>query len=301
MTSIRAKVIIRAIKRGGLLNTEINSENLEGKRSEFKKVNKYFPKPRWAKVKEVHGIGFKGEWIITPESRKTKILLYVHGGGFVFDLTVLYRDLIARLARAGKVTVFALNYSLAPEHPFPAALHEAAASYRWLLEEGYRPQDIILAGDSAGGTLVLSLLQHLKVNKLPLPAGAVVMSPPTDAKVEGKTVVTNRDKDVYILPETLKYFTDMYSGETRRDHPIGSPLYGDWNGMPPLLIHIDKNEILYDDSVRLADKAKKAGVDVHLQASEGLFHVWHIFARYMPEARKSIKQIGLFIQQRLKD
>lgn len=299
MTSIRAKAVIQAIKRGGLLNTVINADNLEAKRTAFKKIDKYFPKPRWAKVRPVSGVGFKGEWVATSESRPNKVLFYIHGGGFVFDLTVLYRDLIARLGRAGKVTIFTLNYSLAPENPFPIALHEAAAAYQWLLKEGHKPGDIVFGGDSAGGTLVLSLLQYLKANKLPLPAASFVMSPPTDARVAGKTVSSNRNKDIYLLPETLQFFTDMYSGDTRRDDPIGSPLYGDWAGIPPLLIHVDKSEILYDDSVRLAEKAKKAGVDVSFYASEGLFHVWHIFARYMPEAKKSIDEIGQFMQQHI--
>ncbi len=295
MASLRSKAVITAIKKGGLLSKTINADNLDLMRRRFLVLEKFFPKPRWARIEAVNREDFKGEWITTPKSRKTKVLFYVHGGGFVFDLTVLYRDLIARLGRAGKIKVFALNYSLAPEHPFPAALHEAVAAYKWLLGQGYNASDIIFGGDSAGGTLILSLLQHLKTNKLPLPIGAVVISPPTDATLKGSTIASNRSKDFYIAPEALKFFTDAYSGTTPRDDPIGSPLHGDWSGMPRLLIHVDKNEILYDDSVRLVTKARAAGVEVELHVSHELFHVWHIFARYMPEAKQSIEKIGEYI------
>ncbi len=296
MPSYRAKVVIQAIKHGGLLNGPITAQNLEKKRKVFKNLEKYFPKPRWAKVVPVSTDSFKGEWIITPQSQEDKVLLYLHGGGFVFNGTKLYRDLIARFAKVTTLTALSIDYSLAPEHPYPAALNEALAAYQWLLEKGYRPKDIAIGGDSAGGALALSLLHRIRGAKLPMPVCAFVLSPATDATLQDASF-ENQDKDIYISLEAMQFFITSYFGDTPTSDPIASPLLGSLEGFPPVLIHADKNEVMYNDSKRLADKARKAGVTVEFYNSDGLFHVWHLFARYMPEAWQSIHAIGEFAKR----
>ena len=295
MTSLRAKILIQAIKRGGLLSTVIDSDNLDKKRKQFKKLEKIFPVPLWAKVRGVQDNDFKGEWVTAPNSQDDTVLLYIHGGGFVFDGTKLYRGLIARLARATNSKVLSINYSLAPEHPYPTALNEATAAYKWLLSQGYDASKISIGGDSAGGTLALSLLHIIKRQNLDMPACAFVMSPATDATLKDFSV-ENKDKDFYINFESLKFFIKAYFGNTSTSDPIASPLLGSLEGLPPLLIHVDKKEIMYKDSLRFAEKARKSGVEVELYESNDLFHVWHIFAGYIPEAKKSIDEIGKFVK-----
>jgi acetyl esterase/lipase len=283
---------------GGLLNSVIGAHNLEEKRKQFKKLEKRFPAPRWAKITTVHTSSFNGELILAPNSHKSKALLYLHGGGFVFDATKLYRDLIARLARATELTTLSVDYSLAPEHPYPTALNEVFAAYRWLLKQGYKSDNIALGGDSAEGALALSLLHKLREQKVPMPACVFVMSPATDATFEN-TSLENTSKDIYISVESLRFFTESYLGDTSASDPIASPLLGKLEGFPPLLMHVDKNEIMYNDTAQFAAKAREAGVSVELHESNDLFHVWHIFARYMPEAKQAINDIGRFVKKHI--
>jgi len=296
MVSVRSKVLVQVIKHAGLLNKVIDADNLEYNRRQLKKLEKYFPVPRWAKVTTAHSDKFRGEWVSAPNSDKTKILLYLHGGGFVFNATKLYRDLIARLARFTGLTILSIDYSLAPEHPYPVALNETLAAYKWLIREGYRAENIALGGDSAGGALVLSLLHKLREYKISMPACAFVMSPATDATLE-KTSIENSDKDIYINLQSLRFFIESYFANTPTDDSTASPLLGPLKDFPPLQIHVDKSEIMYNDSVRFADKARRAGVPVEIYEADGLFHVWHIFARYIPEAKQSIKDIGRFVKE----
>ncbi len=296
MPSLRAKVVTQAIKHGGLLSGPITAQNLEEKRKVFTSLEKYFPKSCWAKVIPVSTELFRGEWITAPQSQKDRILLYLHGGGFVFNGTKLYRDLIARFAKVTSLTALSIDYSLAPEHPYPAALNEALAAYKWLLKRGYKSEDIVIGGDSAGGGLVLSLLHRIQAAKLPMPVCAFVLSPATDATLQ-EASFENQDKDFYISLEAMRFFIASYFDSTPTNNPIASPLLGSLKGFPPLLIHVDKSEVMYNDSKRLADKARKAGVTVELYESEGLFHVWHVFARYMPEAKQSIRAIGEFVKR----
>lgn len=298
MASVRTKVLIQAIKRGGLLNTVIDASNLEEKRKQFKKLEKRFPVPRWATVTSVKGKSFKGEWVTAPKTSDKKVLLYLHGGGFVFNGTKLYRDLIARLSKATGLKALSVNYSLAPELPYPTALNEVLAAYQWLLEQGYNGKDIVLGGDSAGGTLALSLLHKLRDSKLPMPACVFVMSPATDATLE-KASFENKSKDFYINLDTLLFFVKSYFGNTPANDPVASPLLGSLKGFPPLLMHADTNEVMYNDTARFAAKARKEGVDVTLYESEDLFHVWHIFARYIPEAKQSINDIAKFVKRHI--
>jgi monoterpene epsilon-lactone hydrolase len=299
MTSFRAGVFKAGLKLSRLLRTPVYEQNLKAKRRAVKKFGKYFPVANSVAVSRVKTKEFKGEWIIVPEARREKVMLYFHGGGFVFNSTILHRDLIARIARAGNLRAFSVDYSLAPENRFPKVLAEAMAAYRWLLRDT-PAKDIVIAGDSAGGSLTLSLLHQIQKEGLPNPTAAVVIAPATDGTMSDPSF--NRPTtDMFLRPESLSYFIDSYFGPDEKNHPVASPLYGDFTGFPPLLVHVDKDELLYSDSARVVSKARKAGVDVEFYETEGLWHVWHLFARYIPEARTAIDHIGQFIQMHTRE
>lgn len=297
--SSQSVVIKLALRYSRLLRSDITNGNLAAKRVAYARLAKRFPVSKSVKIRPENAGDCKAEWLTTPQSRPDRVMLYLHGGGFVFDSTKLHRDMIARIAAAGKVSALSLNYSLAPEHPYPAALDETVAAYRWLLARGFSQKHIVLAGDSAGGSLVLSALHTIRKEKLPNPACAVVIAPAGDATLKHPAALENQKKDFLIKRSNLEFFINAYFGKTSRHDPIASPLLGSMRGFPPLLVHASKNELMYNDSARLVEKARQSGVKVTFYEGESLWHVWHIFARYLPEARAAIQNIGNFIGHNL--
>jgi len=212
-----------------------------------------------------------------------------------------YRNFVARICRAGEVRALSVDYRLAPEAPFPAALEDAVKTYQWLLQQQVQPSRIVIAGDSAGGGLTLSTLLALKEKGIPLPAAAICLSPSTDLARTGSSILTKATEDVFLTRELLDVCYDSYLGP-RGDpqNPLASPLYSDLTGLPPLLIMVGTAEVLLDDSTRLAEKAKEAGVEVELQVAEGMFHVWSFFASVIPEGQQAVEAMGAFIRKRLR-
>lgn len=295
MASVRSKTVLLALRTSKFFSTPITLENLQSKRDGVAKLAKFGIVSKDVKIEPYKSKLFKGEWISTPESRDSKVLLYFHGGGFIFNFTPHHRDYISRLARSTKFKAFSLDYSLAPEHPYPTAVNEAISAYKWLLES-YKPQDIVIMGDSAGGAMTLSILQMLKRDKLPMPACAIAIAPPTDATLESYKKYS-RPNDYIIKDDNLEFFIDLYFAKTPHNDPIASPLFGEYKDLPPIMIHIDKSEVLYGDAVALVKKAKAAGVEAELYEEQDLWHVWHIFARYVPEAQKAIDNTAKFIDR----
>ena len=295
MASVRSKTILLALRTSKFFSTPITLENLQSKRDGVAKLAKFGIVSKDVKITPYKSRLFKGEWISAPESREDKVLLYFHGGGFIFNFTPHHRDYISRLARTTKFKAFSLDYSLAPEYPYPTAVNEAMSAYKWLLES-YKPQDIVIIGDSAGGAMTLSLLQMIRRDKLPMPLCAIAIAPPTDATLESYKKYS-RPNDHIIKDDNLEFFMDLYFKDTPRNDPIASPLFGEYKGSPPIMIHIDKSEVLYGDAVALVKKAKAAGVEAELYEEQDLWHVWHIFARYVPEAQKAIDNIARFIDK----
>ena len=244
-----------------------------------------------------------GEWIEvgTPRLSETisRTILYLHGGGYFFCSPRTHRSITCALARAAMANVFVPDYRLAPEHPAPAALEDALSAYRQLLAEGRAAHAIVIAGDSAGGGLALALLMALRDAGEPLPAAAVLFSPWTDLAVTGSTVNTLADRDVLFNGPALRATARLYLGGDVSDpmKPQVSPLYGDFKGLPPLMIHVSDSEVLLDDARRVADKARAAGVEVNFRLWEGLPHAWQIFSPFLPEARVSLQQAAAFIRQ----
>ena len=236
------------------------------------------------------------EWIILSGVSKDKIILYTHGGGYVSGSCNDHRAIVAKFTKNTGIPALLFDYRLAPEQPFPAALEDSLAVYRKLLDDGILPSNIVIVGESAGGGLCLALLLALKDNGIPLPsAAAVAISPWTDLKCTGDSYRTNKGK--CLSPEgTWTAFSKHYVRDSDPCMPWISPLYGDLRGLPPLLIYAGGDEILRDDAVIFAEKAKDAGVDVILRVGEGLFHCYPVCAPFFPEATQAMDDICGFIK-----
>jgi epsilon-lactone hydrolase len=224
-------------------------------------------------------------------------MLYLHGGGYLLCSPRTHRSLTTYFARQLPARVLVPDYRLAPEHLFPAGLEDALASYRWLRQQGIPAEEIVAAGDSAGGGLLLSMLLTLRDAGEALPAAVALMSPWTDLAGTGASVISNTLTDVWFYGESLPIAARLYLGGTPPTHPIASPLYADLHGLPPLIIHASDNEIVRDDSVRFAEKAKSAGVPVQLKVWPGLPHIWQAFIPFLPEARQSLDELAAFLRQ----
>jgi len=239
--------------------------------------------------------GVHGEWIVAPGAADNRVILYLHGGGYVMGSINTHRAMIARISRAAKARVLAIDYRLAPEHPFPAAVDDATTTYKWLLSQGYQPGKITIAGDSAGGGLTFATLVALRDANIPLPAAAAPISPWTDLAATGESLRTRARVDPMVGDSGLAPMAQHYAGTHDLKHPLVSPLYADLTGLPPLLIHVGDAEILLDDSTRIAERAKAAGVDVTLEVWPEKVHVWHVFAKILPEGQQAIDRIGEFV------
>jgi epsilon-lactone hydrolase len=241
--------------------------------------------------------GVKAFRISTAVSDRRRHILFLHGGGYITGSSSLYRHLTWRLATAACARVLSVDYRLAPEHPFPAALDDAVAAYRWLLADGANPQRVAVVGDSAGGGLAFSLLMRLRDGGIPLPAGAVALSPWTDLALSGASFILNDGADPLISTEQVRRFLGYYLAGADPRMPYASPLYGRPEGLPPTLIQVGSDEVLRDDAVRMAERMRAAGCLIELEIWPRMPHVWHLFAPIMPEARHAIARVGAFVQQ----
>jgi epsilon-lactone hydrolase len=235
------------------------------------------------------------EWIVPPEAASDRAILYLHGGGYVMGSIATHRATVARIARAAKARSLAIEYRLAPEHKFPAAVEDSVAAYKWLLAQGYKPGKIVIAGDSAGGGLTLAALLSIRDEKLPMPAAGVAISPWADLEGTGDSFKTRANRDPMVGKSGLGGMAKHYIGEQDPKHPLASPIHADYRGLPPLLIQVGDAETLLDDSTRVAARAKAGGVQVDLEVWDDMIHVWHAFAKILPEGQQAIDKIGKFV------
>ena len=257
-----------------------------------------FPMAADMHAASVNAFGVPGEWIDARVTRSDRAFLYLHGGGYFIGSCQSHRGFVSHVASACHARTLLPEYRLAPEHQFPAGLLDARAAYRFLLAQGYPPRRIIVGGESSGGGLTLALLLTLRDEGMQMPAGAVLLSPWTDLLGTGESVHTRAKRDPWLRPPGIELVANRYRGGTRADHPLVSPLYADLHGLPPLLIHAGDDEILLDDSTRLADKATAAGVDVTLSIWDGLWHAFHAFYPWVPEARRAHREIGQWVAEK---
>jgi monoterpene epsilon-lactone hydrolase len=239
--------------------------------------------------------GVAGEWVEGAPPTNT-VLLYLHGGGYFGCSAASHRPITVGFALEG-FRVLAPDYRLAPENQFPAAVDDAVATYRGLLGDGYSPASIVVAGDSAGGGLALSLLLALREAGAPLPAGAVLFSPWTDLAATGESIRTNAARCAMFHGPDIGPSALYYLGDADPRNPLASPLYADLTGLPPLLIHVGADEILRDDSTRLAERAQEAGVRVKLKIWPVVPHAWQLAPHRVPEARQSLREGATFLRE----
>lgn len=256
-------------------------------------------KPAKNTVVETIRIGeLAAERLTPPGAEPGRVLLWFHGGGYIAGSPPVVRDLATRIAGASGTSALIPAYRLCPEHSLSASLEDALTAYRWQVRELGSSDQIVVGGDSAGGGLALRLLGALRDAGDPLPVAAVVLSPWTDLAMTGPSLKGNVDSDALLGPAFFKLNLESLAGVPDRRDPLVSPLYADLSGFPPLLIHVSGDELLLDDSVRFAERARAAGDDVTLRVFPGLWHVFHMQAN-VPESRRAVKEVGDFVRDRL--
>ena len=263
----------------------------------YERFTEQFELPDDAVFEQVGAGGVSAEWISTPGVSDDRVIIYLHGGGYMIGSMRTHRSPLSYLSRVSDARVLGLNYRLAPEHPFPAAVEDSLAAYRWLLAEGVSPRRIVIGGDSCGGGLAIATLVALKYFGDQLPAGAISHSGWTDLANTGDTFVTKAESDPLIDKEMVENMAATYLGDRSRTTPLASPYYADLRGLPPMLVQVGGAEVLLDDSLRFAEKAKEAGVDVTLEVWDDMPHVWQAFASFLPEARQALEHCGQFVQK----
>lgn len=244
--------------------------------------------------------GLPAEWVLAPGADPDRRLLYLHGGGFVSGSGAFYLAMAAHLSAAGECAVLLPDYRLAPEYPFPAGLEDCLAAYLWLREHGPTgrgaARSVFVAGDSAGGGLTLSTLLALRDRGLPLPGAGFPLSPFADLTLSGETIRSQGHLDPIMHPDCLPDFVNRYATPEQTREPLASPIFADFTGLPPLLIQVGEYEIIRDDSVRVAERARAAGVEVTLEVYAGMFHVFQSHEPLLPEAREAVDRLGAVIR-----
>lgn len=295
--SIRGKVIRDLIARFSndlLIGKKIKSGEL---RKKIVEIEPEWKCPEHLSNQVIEMENFTMELLDPLEEKSGKVILQLHGGGYVAAMKNAYRSFAALYSEIGKgCSVLTLDYRVAPENPYPAALEDAVTAYHWLIEQGYREEDIVVAGDSAGGGLALSLCLWLKNHGEKLPAGIIAMSPWTDLTISGESVETNFEKDpLFGKTRDSLLYNKEYLGDNDPTNEYISPLFGNYEGFPPMLIQVGSYEMLLSDSERVADKAKEAGVKVKLSVYEGMFHVFQMAMLLMPESKQAWTEIKRFL------
>lgn len=280
------------------------SDHLIGRKIKNGDFRKKMVEPPWSVpngflLSEISMDNFRMEWLQSKESCSDKALLQLHGGGYIGAMRNAYRNFAVTYSSLGNgMPVLTADYRVAPQDPFPAALEDAYASYRWLLENGYQGEQIFLAGDSAGGGLALALAMCLRDRGEPMPCGIIAMSPWTDMTASGESYQKNFENDpLFGGTEDSMIYNRDYAGEEDLTNPYLSPLFGDYEGFPPMLIQAGSCEMLLSDSVSLANKAKEAGVKVRLSVYDGMFHVFQMAPLALPECKRAWMEIGRFIEE----
>ncbi len=294
-TSIQGTVIREMI-------AHFTSYNLIGKKIKSGELRKKMVEPEWKvpagyQLTEIQRENFVMEWLQPENTTEEKVLLQLHGGGYVGKMRNAYRDFAVRFSELGNgMPVLTIDYRVAPENPYPAALEDAYSAYTWLMEQGYDAEQIVVSGDSAGGGLAMALCMYLKDNQKPLPCGIIAMSPWTDLTNSGESYVTNYENDPLFgkTRDSLLYNRDYLGFESARN-PYISPVFGDFKGFPPMLIQVGDYEMLLSDAQMAAQKAKEQGVKVRLSIYEGMFHVFQMAMDMMPESRNAWKEVKRFL------
>ncbi|MCD8523008.1 MAG: alpha/beta hydrolase [Saccharospirillaceae bacterium] len=297
MASLTAR-LTRAVLRSQVQPTFTPGFGLERQRRRLNTLQQLMPMPFGVR-RQITPCGGVPAWRLTPTSvqdaghaqhAETSVMLYLHGGGYIVGSPTSHGEMVARIARQCGLDSWLIDYRLAPEHPAPAALEDALSAYRTLCTQG----PVIIAGDSAGGGLSLALTAAIIRLQLPRPKALVLFSPWADLSCSGASICEREQREVMLKTDWLRFAAEHYAGDQDLDSPHVSPLHADFSGFPPTLIQVGSEEILYDDSVRLAQRMRHAGVDVTLSEYPHMWHVFQLHAAYMPEARKALNEMAAF-------
>jgi len=304
MQSIRSKIIIWLIRNRHLFELKLKPEVIDNNFSVKKfregvdKATAKLKMPRDVTVQELTINNMYAEWVIPENQKKDKVLLYIHGGGFISGSCNTHRTHVAKFAKGTNLKSLLFDYRLAPEHPFPAAVDDCVEAYQWLLEQNFKPENIVIGGESAGGTLTLSLLLVLKEKGIPYPKAAFSISPVTDLRYQAESITYNAKKD--ITPTgNWDYWMNHYIADNDPMNPIMSPLFGNYDGLPPLHICVGTHEIHLDDCINVAKKAEEQGVEIILAKWPKMVHAFPIMSPLFPEAKKALDKICKFVDHHL--
>ncbi len=297
MASLQSRLIDFCLRRNNPLS-DYDPPRIRALAEEFGKFARPHKNVRFIQV--IAG-RVPSEWLIPDNSPADRALLYIHGGAWFMGSTNSHRGLVSQIAYASGIRALSINYSLSPEHPFPAGLEDCIAAYEWLRQSGVEAKRIVVAGDSAGGNLTLALLVALRDTDLPLPAGAIALSPATDLAFTGESLRSRLHLDpIFSHGGSPRIIQDYITIHDPHD-PLISPLYADLHGLPPILIHVGDHEVLLDDTVRFGERAAAAGVNIKVVVWPEMVHVFQIYFPILPEARQSIKQVSEFIRTALEN
>jgi len=305
--SIKAKMIYITIKYRHLFKGQLRPEVIN-KNTSINKLRQDCDETAERFFKPILGITFKpsdyqdlyAEWVESDDASEEKVILYFHGGGFVMGNARSHRNIVGNFVKHLGIKALVFDYRLAPEHPAPAAVIDSAAIYKWLLEQGYQPENIGFAGDSAGGGIALATLLKCKDDGVPMPGVGAVFSPCTDMTISGESHKTRLKADPCTPKGANETYLGYYVGGGEPKHPYASPLFGDLVGLPPIIIQVGNNETLRDDTTRFAKKAIKSGVDVQFKVWKGMFHCFPLLAPMFPEASAALDEVCHFIKEKLK-
>jgi epsilon-lactone hydrolase len=269
--------------------------DLTERRKRIESLSANYTLPADVQVEPVMANGVPAEWTTTPEADPAHVVMFLHGGAYISGSLLSHRHLVAQLGREAKARTLALNYRLAPEHPFPAALEDTMAGYRYLLSCGYAPEHIAFAGESAGGGLAVAALVSLRDAGVALPACVWLSSPWVDLEMTGETMTTKASVDPLIQKPYLLEAASAYLHGANPRTPLASPLYADLSGLPPMLIQVGTAETLLDDSTRFARSAAQADLRVTLETWPDMIHAWTLFYPQIGAARRSLASAGVFV------
>lgn len=282
-----------------LLLSKPRPKDLAARRERMNGFGERYPLPPDIRVEAVNAGGVQAEWTMAPGARADRVLVFLHGGGYISGSLMSHRHSVARMGREARARTLALDYRLAPEHPFPCALEDALAGYRFLLASGIDPGAIAIAGESAGGGLALALLLRLRDGGEPLPACLWLSSPWLDLAMTGSSLKTKADVDPLLQEAYLAELAQVYLHGTDPRDPLASPFYADLQGLPPTLIQVGSAEILLDDAVRIAGAAGATDVAVTLRIWPCMIHAWHLFHPQLAEGREALAEGGRFVDAHL--
>jgi epsilon-lactone hydrolase len=255
--------------------------------------------PAGVSVELVDAGGVPAMWLIPEGGAEDRAIQYVHGGGYVLGSMHLYRNLCGHLATQAGCRVLDVDYRLAPEHPHPAAVQDSTTAYRWLLDQGFQPEHLAISGDSAGGGLTMATLVAVRDAGAPLPAAAAPISPWVDLEGVGGSMATNAELDLIVQAAGLRDMAALFLDGGDPHDPLAAPLHADLSGLPPLYIQVGGHETLLDDSLRLAERARAAGVEVELEVFDEMQHVFQVYCGNVPEATDAVAKIGAWLRPRL--